>query len=200
MFNEELSKIASQAKEKLRTQMEAVQAKEQPKDLYAEFRDESETFTSQSSFEGSEELEKLRPYPASGELQPNPTLPTTEFDTEELDPLAAYDVAIYEGGPNVSQVELWKKEWTNHDVFAVEILGERFVVRTLNRFEYKQLVAMANINALQREEIICETCVFHPFNYDFKTMALSKAGIVSTLSQVIMENSGFTKEYAIQLL
>ena len=200
MFNEELSKIASQAKEKLRSQMESSQPKEQTHDLYAEFRDESEVGAEQSSYESAGEVEKLRPYPSSGELQPNPTIPSNSFEDEGLESLAAYDVAIYEGGPNVSQVELWKKEWANHDVFAVEILGESFVVRTLNRFEYKQLVAMANVNALQREEIICETCVFHPFNYDFKAMALSKAGIVSTLSQVIMENSGFTKEYAIQLL
>lgn len=200
MFNEELSKIASQAKEKLKKQMESSQSKEQVQDLYADFRDESENGMEQNSFKSVEELEKLRPYPTSNELQPNPTLSSHGFEEEELGSLATYDVAIYEGGPNVSQVELWKKEWVNHDVFAVEILGERFVVRTLNRFEYKQLVAMANVNALQREEIICETCVFHPFNYDFKAMALSKAGIVSTLSQVIMENSGFTKEYAIQLL
>ena len=196
MFNQALSRIASEAKEKLKSQVEASNAKESSQDLYAEFRDGFDDEVGTTSFEG----QRLQPYPSEGELQPNPTIPSYSSNEEMLDPLAAYDVAIYEGGPNVSQVELWKKEWPNHDVFAVEILGERFVVRTLNRFEYKQLVAMANVNALQREEIICETCVFHPTNYDFKAMALSKAGIVSTLSQVIMENSGFTKEYAIQLL
>lgn len=194
MFNQDISKIASQAKEKLRAQMEETKAQENV-DLYAEFREEGEGVGTldASAFEG------IQPYPMDHDLQPNPALSSDPL-VDELDPLAAYDVPIFEGGPNVSQVELWKKEWPNHDIFAVEILGERFVVRTLNRFEYKQLVAMQNVNALQREEIICETCVFHPRNYDFKAMALSKAGIVSTLSQVIMENSGFTKEYAIQLL
>lgn len=194
MFNQDISKMASQAKEKLRAQVEETKAQEN-EDLYAEFRDGREEVSGleRSSFE------ELQPYPMDHDLQPYPTLSSDPL-VDELDPLAAYDVPIFEGGPNVSQVELWKKEWPNHDIFAVEILGERFVVRTLNRFEYKQLVAMQNVNALQREEIICETCVFYPMNYNFKAMALSKAGIVSTLSQVIMENSGFTKEYAIQLL
>ena len=51
-----------------------------------------------------------------------------------------------------------------------------------------------------REEIICSTCVLHPRNYDFKSMAANEAGYPSTLSKIIMENSGFTAEYGIEVL
>ena len=67
-------------------------------------------------------------------------------------------------------------------------------------FEYKQLVAMENVDALVREEIICATCVLHPRNFNFKTMANDEAGYPGTLAQIIMESSGFTKEYGIEVL
>ena len=54
------------------------------------------------------------------------------------------------------------------------------------------------VNALQREESICETVTLWPKNYDYSTMAVSKAGIPSTYSEIIMEKSGFTKDIAIQ--
>ena len=59
---------------------------------------------------------------------------------------------------------------------------------------------MQNVDALMREEIICSTCVLHPRNYDFKSMAANEAGYPSTLSKIIMENSGFTAEYGIEVL
>lgn len=186
---EDMNELTKRAKQQLEDQV-----KEPNRDIYSDFREERWA-------EGEEEdvPTSLNPYPNQDELQANPSL-WGEEEEEELDPLAAYDIEIFENGPMVSQVELWKKEWPNHDVFAVEILGERFVARSLNRFEYKQLVALANVNALQREEIICETCVFFPMNYDFRVMASAKAGTISTLAQVIMEHSGFTKEYVIRML
>lgn len=110
------------------------------------------------------------------------------------------DVPIFENGPGMSQVELWKKQYTQEKVFHVQIIDRDFIFRTLNRFEYKQIVAIENIDALYREELICKTCVLFPYNYDIKTMAAEDSGYPSTLAQIIMENSGFTKEYGIEVL
>ena len=110
------------------------------------------------------------------------------------------DVPIFENGPGMSQVELWKKQYTQEKVFHVQIIDRDFIFRTLNRFEYKQIVAIENIDARYREELICKTCVLFPYNYDIKTMAAEDSGYPSTLAQIIMENSGFTKEYGIEVL
>lgn len=110
------------------------------------------------------------------------------------------DTPIFEDGPGISQVDIWRKQYSKEKIFHTQILDKHFVFRTLNRFEYKQIVAIENIDALYREEIICHTCVLWPFNYDFKTMAAEDSGYPSTLAQIIMENSGFTKEYGIEVL
>lgn len=110
------------------------------------------------------------------------------------------DTPIFEDGPGISQVNIWKKQFTKEKIFHTQILENHFVFRTLNRFEYKQIVAIENIDALHREEIICSTCVLWPLNYDFKYMASQDSGYPSTLAQIIMENSGFTKEYGIEVL
>ena len=121
-----------------------------------------------------------------------------EYDYDyQVDP---NDTPIFEGGPGVSQVEIWKKQFTKEKIFHTQILEKHFVFRTLNRYEYKQIVAIENIDALYREEIICKTCVLWPYNYDFKRMAGEDSGYPSTLAQIIMENSGFTKEYGIEVL
>ena len=124
--------------------------------------------------------------------------PTDNYDYEySIDP---NDTPIFEDGPGISQVEIWKKQFSKEKIFHTQILEKHFVFRTLNRYEYKQIVAIENIDALYREEIICKTCVLWPYNYDFKRMAGEDSGYPSTLAQIIMENSGFTKEYGIEVL
>lgn len=124
--------------------------------------------------------------------------PAEDYDYDyQIDP---NDTPIFEDGPGVSQVEIWKKQFTKEKIFHTQILEKHFVFRTLNRYEYKQIVAIENIDALYREEIICKTCVLWPYNYDFKRMAGEDSGYPSTLAQIIMENSGFTKEYGIEVL
>ena len=124
--------------------------------------------------------------------------PTDNYEYEySIDP---NDTPIFEDGPGISQVEIWKKQFSKEKIFHTQILEKHFVFRTLNRYEYKQIVAIENIDALYREEIICKTCVLWPYNYDFKKMAGEDSGYPSTLAQIIMENSGFTKEYGIEVL
>ena len=126
--------------------------------------------------------------------------PSDESYYDDEYPVDPNDSPLFENGPGASQIELWKKQFSREQVFHTQILEKHFVFRTLNRYEYKQIVAIDNIDALHREEIICKTCVLWPFNYDFKTMAKEDGGYPSTLAQIIMENSGFTKEYGIEVL
>lgn len=172
--NKNLDDLTNAAKLKLQAQKK--QEPSPTEDIYAEFREEEN-------------------YPSIEEAPIN----TVEEDFQE-NPINDEDFQIYENGPYFSQIEIWKKQYGQGHVLHTQIIDKHFIFRTLNRFEYKQIVAMQNVDALMREEIICSTCVLHPRNYDFKSMAANEAGYPSTLSKIIMENSGFTAEYGIEVL
>ena len=172
--NKNLDDLTNAAKLKLQAQKK--QEPSPTEDIYAEFREEEN-------------------YPSIEEAPIN----TIEEDFQE-NPINDEDFQIYENGPYFSQIEIWKKQYGQGHVLHTQIIDKHFIFRTLNRFEYKQIVAMQNVDALMREEIICSTCVLHPRNYDFKLMAANEAGYPSTLSKIIMENSGFTAEYGIEVL
>lgn len=172
--NKNLDDLTNAAKLKLQAQKK--QEPSPTEDIYAEFREEEN-------------------YPSIEEAPIN----TIEKDFQE-NPINDEDFQIYENGPYFSQIEIWKKQYGQGHVLHTQIIDKHFIFRTLNRFEYKQIVAMQNVDALMREEIICSTCVLHPRNYDFKSMAANEAGYPSTLSKIIMENSGFTAEYGIEVL
>lgn len=172
--NKNLDDLTNAAKLKLQAQKK--QEPSSTEDIYAEFREEEN-------------------YPSIEEAPIN----TIEEDFQE-NPINDEDFQIYENGPYFSQIEIWKKQYGQGHVLHTQIIDKHFIFRTLNRFEYKQIVAMQNVDALMREEIICSTCVLHPRNYDFKSMASNEAGYPSTLSKIIMENSGFTTEYGIEVL
>lgn len=188
---DEMKALAEQAKERLQQQASNDEDNdvEEEYDLYSEFREEG-------SIEGQyqEEYEQQDVY-----YGPNPTL-EENGENEPLPYLDPYDEPLFPGGPGRSQIQAWKKEWEGYDLYVTEVLNETFVFRTLNRFEYKQLISLQKIDALQREEIICQTVTLWPDEYTWKEMATSKAGIPSTYSDIIMEKSGFTKDYAIQVI
>lgn len=150
--------------------------------------------------------DEVPPAPQVTDNQPQQQYNTEEIDDEKVmdrikqvpPTLDSYDDVLFPGGPTKSQIQAWKKEWDGYDIYVTEILNQTFVFRTLNRFEYKQLVSFIDINALQREETICNTVTLWPLEYSFEEMATGKAGIPSTYSEIIMEKSGFTKDFAIQ--
>ncbi len=184
-----LRDLMSAANEKLAAQRKE---KEQSEDIYAEMRKEQEVDYSDAPViqygpDGENVIDDL-PY-----IEHEPQAEDPTYVDMELTPL-------FDGGPPVGQVALWKKQYSKEKVYHTQILEKHFIFRTLNRFEYKQIVAIENIDALYREEIICSTCVLWPRNYNFKMMAEEDGGYPSTLAQIIMENSGFTKEYGIEVL
>lgn len=107
----------------------------------------------------------------------------------------AQDELIFEGGPTKSELFSWKKQFEieGHTVNLSEIGDDVFIWRTMNRVEYRDIMAIPNTDPLQREEIICEVCVLFPPNYSFRAMAEQKAGLPALLAEQIMKESGFSK-------
>lgn len=108
------------------------------------------------------------------------------------------DYRVFPGGPYQSQINSWKKMYG--DVFMFELGRQRYVWRTINRYEYKEIVAVANTDPLMREEMICETCVLFPESYTFEEMANGNGGVPAALSEAIMEKSGFTRNFDVKRL
>lgn len=188
-MDQNMNDLMNAAKLKLETQQK--QSKETNEDIYANMRNEMDIEANIPSIQRNQyDDEDIVDY----DIQYSPD----SFEEEYY--IDSDDTPIFEDGPGVSQVELWKKQFTKEKIFHTQILDKHFVFRTLNRFEYKQIVAIENIDALHREEIICSNCVLWPYNYNFKKMASEDSGYPSTLAQIIMENSGFTKEYGIEVL
>ena len=184
-MDQNMENLFNAAKIKLEAQKKA-EGNTPEEDIYASMRDEMGESYHEISYSASQQ-----------NTQYNIQYEPQEEEEYYIDP---NDTPIFEDGPGVSQVDIWKKQYQKEKIFHTQILDKHFVFRTLNRFEYKQIVAIENIDALYREEIICHTCVLWPFNYDFKKMASEDSGYPSTLAQIIMENSGFTKEYGIEVL
>lgn len=103
------------------------------------------------------------------------------------------DERLWPGGPLKSEVESWKKQFT--DVYLADDIDPNivFVYRPINRYEYKTIVAALNTDPLMREEMICEQCVLFPYEYSYGMMSNGNAGNVSTLSEQILIMSGFSK-------
>lgn len=185
-----MNDLMKAAQIKLDTQKKQKEAEEnsQQEDIYASLRAEM----------NDEEYQ----VPPTIQSTPDVNYDSYDIQYQEEEPyyIDPNDTPLFGGGPGISQIDVWKKQFQKEKIFHTQILDKHFVFRTLNRFEYKQIVAIENIDALYREEIICNTCVLFPYNYDFKAMAADDSGYPSTLAQIIMENSGFTKEYGIEIL
>jgi hypothetical protein len=187
-MSENMKELHEKGKESLINQ--AIQ-----EDEYNEFRDSTEEDTESIknpedyniSFNPKEEdVDDLEKYD-----------PTNYTDNEEEYPeVNEFDLPIFPGGPVQSQVDSWKQAYANCKIFIIELAEEMYIYRTLNRHEYKQIVEY-DINQLTREEVICKTCTLWPIDFGYKQMANGKAGVPSTYASIIMESSGFTKQYKI---
>lgn len=126
------------------------------------------------------------------------------FALEEEDKFREYNNPVHTEEEEVlpglyqSDIDSWKKQFG--DVWVVEIDGQHFVYRALERFEYKEILSVPNTDPLMREEMICEYCVLYPQGYNFAVMANQKAGYPAILSELIMEHSGFTRKIDVRKL
>ena len=198
MFDEKnIKAMADKARQNLKDQQD-VEASQNQENIYADMISESNEETVEQ-IDGKQEY-NIKQNPDFIEEYPEIRRVYDEDELEQNPQINEFDRPIFVGGPLQSQIDSWKKQYIGYMIYVTEIAGEYFVFRTLNRFEYKQIVSLQNTDPLMREEIICETCSIWPEHYKWDTIAVGKAGIPSTFSQIIMEKSGFTKDYSIQVL
>lgn len=191
MFNyDELDALANNAKTQLKEQSN-VNNNEEAVDLYEGLFDNDISIENNVAINKEDEINYNELY----------NLSNSEYSEPEVNhELRQYDELLFPGGPSKLDLDTWKKDWEGYDIYITEILNQTFIFRTLNRYEYKQLITLQNVDALQREEVICQTVTLWPQNYTWKEMATTLAGIPSTYAEIIMEKSGFTKDFAIQVL
>lgn len=130
-----------------------------------------------------------------------PQQPKQEEDRPKLarpGKAAATDGQVFMNGPLESEILAWKKQFGR--VYSTELDGEIYIWRTINRFEYKEVMSVSNTNELMREEMICEVCVLFPYDYTYEKMTNDAGGIPSMLSEQIMQKSGFTRRAKITML
>lgn len=181
----EYDDLMQQAKEKLEFQKKGTISEPQ-EDIYASLKEEAEEDNSKPELNNN--------YNNTNK----PDINSEEIEKEDyyIDP---NDSPVFDGGPGISKVQLWKKQYGITKVFHTKVLERHFLFRTLNRSEYEQIASMA-LDSLTNEELICKTCVLWPLNYNYDFMSKEDAGYPSTLAKIIMEYSGFTDEYGIEVL
>lgn len=165
----------------------------------------SATFGEPDFGDEEDELEQEHTAPVQEEQRQDrydvPEMPRTSAGAPETESIRneghafSQEELIFEGGPTRTELASWKKQFETdgHSVNLSEIGEDIFLWRTLNRVEYREIMAIPNTDPLQREEIICEVCVLFPYDYNFKTMAEQKAGTPAILAEQIMKESGFSK-------
>lgn len=183
---ESMDMLVKNAKERLENQSIANESVGEDVDYYADFYDDEP----QANNEHNQDINT----PNYNDVDFD-----REFHTEEYD-IDHSGATLWHGGPTKSMIQLWKRQFEGHDVIYVEVMDQKFIVRTPNRHEYKSIVAVQGSNAYNREEMICETVVLWPQQYTWKVMSEKKAGIPSSIAEIVMEKSGFTKEYTSEVL
>ena len=163
-----------------------------PEDIYASLRKEAEQDSSETTSNKPE-------ISGTVDYSRKPDIGYVDYEKDDDFYVDPNDTPVFDNGPGLAKVQLWKKQYGISKVFHTKILEKHFLFRTLNRAEYEQIASLS-LDSLTNEELICKTCVLWPINYDYATMGKEEAGYPSTLAQIIMENSGFTNEYGIEVL
>lgn len=74
----------------------------------------------------------------------------------------------------------------HRNVFMIQLEGITFIYRSLGRAEYKNLLMQDDLTELEKQDIICESCVLWPTDFDFDNCS---AGLPSVLHKKILKNS-----------
>ena len=117
------------------------------------------------------EKNKKSRYSENRDFEPSFTLEEENKFREYNNPIHTEEEEVLPGLYQ-SDIDSWKKQFG--DVWVVEIDGQYFVYRALERFEYKEILSIPNTDPLMREEMICEYCVLYPQGYNFAVMANQK--------------------------
>jgi hypothetical protein len=99
---------------------------------------------------------------------------------------------VFEDGPTKKQVEEWKKEYG--DIYFTPFEEDIYIWKTLQRNEYREIIAQKDVSAMDREEVFVEKCVLFPEGFTKEKMTNGKAGVPSILAEMIMDKSGFVAQ------
>lgn len=106
---------------------------------------------------------------------------------------------IFPNGPTYDQLQQWKSLYSG-EVYVTEFGDDVIVFRPIRRREYRDIYEIeGNPNAYYIEEQVCRKSILWPEDYADQRMAFGKAGIPTTLSQIILERSGFLRPAVHQL-
>lgn len=120
-----------------------------------------------------------------------------ESDEEEADNQGSAEVFPF--GPTYDQVSEWKSRYDG-EIFMSDFNDEMLIWRPIRRKEYRDLQRVeGNTDEYYLEEAICRTCVLWPEDYAMHKITFGKAGVPTTLSQMIMERSGFLRPATVKL-
>lgn len=72
-------------------------------------------------------------------------------------------------------------------VFIYQIEGESFIFRPIGRKDFIRIFTSEDLSLYDREEIVCETCVLYPEEYDFSEC--ENGGLPTLLSKEILSSS-----------
>ncbi len=119
----------------------------------------------------------------------------------QIDPNASGNEEVFPGGPTRDQVENWKEQYGQ--VYMTSFDFATFVWRTLDRFEWKQIMnatQQGQQNRWYQEEQICQMCVLWPEDFNHDAITNGKAGVPALLSEQILNKSGFIANAGAQQL
>lgn len=106
---------------------------------------------------------------------------------------------IFPFGPTYDQVQDWKSRYDG-EIFMSDFNDKMFIWRPIRRKEYRDIQTLeGSPDEYYIEETICRKCILWPEDYAMQKMTFGKAGIPTTLSQLIMERSGFLRPSTIKL-
>lgn len=91
--------------------------------------------------------------------------------------------------PTAEQIQEWKQQYGDGEIFSTEIKGKLFVFRTLSIGEFTSLpMGKGGIDQFELEDLILEKGVLYPQDAELDRIP---AGIASTIAEEILEVSGF---------
>lgn len=120
---------------------------------------------------------------------------------EDMEEEAAFqgDDEVFAGGPKYDQLQQWKSLYDN-EVYITEFGEDILIFRPIRRREYREIYDVkGDTNEYYIQEQICRKSILWPENYADQRMTFGKAGIPTTLSQIILERSGFLRPAVHQL-
>ena len=141
-----------------------------------------------------EELMEENEVVVAGEIE---TITEEFMEEEELMEQDGKD-EIFPMGPTYDQLADWKSRY-KEEVYMSDFVSQVFIWRPLRRSEWKTMHRAQGQDEAYNEESICRTCILWPENYANHEMAFGKAGIPTMLSQLIMEQSGFSRAATVRL-